>query len=411
MKRIETLVIGAGQAGLAMSCCLSDRAIPHVVLERGAVANSWRHERWDSLRMLTPNWQSRLPGYRYQGTDPDGFMSMPEVVGYLQGYATAIDAPVEEHTTVQSVTAEGAGYVVMTNRGTWRCEQLVLATGACNLATVPSLAAQMPSRVNQITAMAYRNPGQLAEGGVLVIGASATGVQLAAEIRAAGHEVFLSAGEHIRMPRHYRGRDIQWWMDRSGLHATRIDEVDDPARARRVPSLQLVGSNARRFCDLNALMASGIEIVGRLAGIRDGTALFSGGLANHCALSDLKMNRLLDTLDEWADATGIEGLAPVERFAPTACPKDARLSLSLSDGRIRTIIWATGYRPDYRWMQLPVFGRKGELLHREGLVAPGLYVLGLPFQRRRNSALLDGVGDDAAALADHIHASRGRTAA
>lgn len=411
MKRIETLVIGAGQAGLAMSRCLSDRAIPHVVLERGTVANSWCNERWDSLRMLTPNWQSRLPGFRYQGTDPDGFMSMPEVVGYLQGYAAAIDAPVEERTTVQSVTAEGAGYIVTTDRGAWRCEQLVLASGACNLAAVPGLATQVPSRVDQITAMAYRNPDQLADGGVLVVGASATGVQLAAEIRAAGHEVFLSAGEHIRMPRHYRGRDIQWWMDRAGLHATRIDEVDDPIRARRVPSLQLVGSNTRRFCDLNALMASSVEIVGRLAGIRDGTALFSGGLANHCALSDLKMNRLLDMLDEWADVTGIEGPGPVERFAPTACAEAARVNLSLADGRIRTIVWATGYRPDYRWLQLPVLGRKGELLHREGLVAPGLYVLGLPFQRRRNSALLDGVGDDATTIADHIHASRGRTAA
>lgn len=411
MKRIETLIIGAGQAGLAMSRCLSDRALPHVVLERGEIANSWRHERWDSLHLLTPNWQSRLPGFRYRGSDPDGFMSMPEIAGYLQAYADASRAPVEEHTRVTSVSADGAGYRVATSRGDWHCDNLVLATGACNLATVPVLAADVPPQIRQITARDYRNPGQLAEGGVLVVGASTSGVQLAAEIRAAGHEVFLSAGEHIRMPRHYRGRDIQWWMDRTGLHATHIDEVDDPQRVRNLPSMQLVGGQARRFCDLNALAGQGVEIVGRIVAIRDGEALFSGGLANHCALSDLKMNRLLDTLDSWAEARAITGLAASERFEPTDCATAPRLRLNLVDGRIRTILWATGYRPDYSWLHLPVLGRKGELLHRQGHLAPGLYALGLPFQSRRNSALIDGVGHDAIMIANHIHTIRGRSTA
>ncbi|MFD0980324.1 NAD(P)-binding domain-containing protein [Tropicimonas aquimaris] len=300
MKQIGTIVIGAGQAGLAMSRCLSDRGIRHVLLERGEVANSWLHERWDSLRLLTPNWQSRLPGFSYKGKDPDEFMTMPEVVRYLRDYAGASRAPVEERTRVHAVTAAGAGYRVETDRGEWHCDRLVLASGACNIASVPALASQVPAGIEQITAIDYRNPGQLAPGGVLVVGASATGVQLAAEIRAAGHDVILSAGEHIRMPRHYRGRDIQWWMEHAGIHATRIDEVDDMRRARNVPSLQLVGSREHRFFDLGGLAEMGVEIVGRLGALRDGTALFSGGLANHCALSDLKMNRLLGTLDAWA---------------------------------------------------------------------------------------------------------------
>ncbi|MDW4551676.1 NAD(P)-binding domain-containing protein [Defluviimonas sp. D31] len=411
MKHIGTLIIGAGQAGLAMSRCLSDRNIPHVVLERGEIANSWRHERWDSLRLLTPNWQSRLPGFAYQGDDPDGFMTMPEVSRFLNDYAAASHAPIEDRTRVLSVTRHGDVYRVATDRGDWTCGTLILATGACSMASVPRFAAEIPDRIEQITALDYRNPDQLAPGGVLVVGASATGVQLAAEIRAAGHEVILSAGEHIRMPRHYRGRDIQWWMDRAGIHSTRIDEVDDIDRARRVPSLQLIGSPVQRFCDLNSLAEQGVEIVGRLSAIRDRAALFSGALHNHCALSDLKMNRLLETFDAWAKGAGITGIGPIERFAATPCPASSRLMLYLGSGHARTILWATGYKPDYNWLHLPVFDRKGRLMHREGLVAPGLYVLGLPFLRRRNSALIDGVGADATAIADHILCAHGRSAA
>ena len=411
MKRIQTIVIGAGQAGLAMSHCLSERGIAHVVVERGEVANSWRHERWDSLRLLTPNWQSRLPGFAYAGPDPDGFMSLSQVVRHLSDYARASRAPVEERTRVTSVTIDGGGYRVATDRGDWACRSLVIASGACNLASLPACAAGLPDGIAQFTALQYRGPAQLAAGGVLIVGASATGVQLAAEIRAAGHAVTLAAGEHVRMPRHYRGRDIQWWMDRAGIHDAGHDAVDDPERVRRLPSAQLAGTSERRFFDLNALQDAGVEIVGRLSAIRDGQALFSGALANCCALSDLKMNRLLATLDEWAERAQPEGLQGIERFAPTRVPNPPRLTQDLTRGKFRTVIWATGFRPDHGWLHAPVFDRKGRLAHREGVVAPGLYALGLPFLRRRNSALIDGVGADAAHLADHIAGTHGRLAA
>jgi len=411
MRRISTIIIGAGQAGLAASRCLSERSVPHVVLERGDIANSWRTERWDSLRLLTPNWQTRLPGHAYAGPDPDGFMAMPEIIAFLGDYAAAIAAPVETRTSVLSVTADGDGYRVATDRRDWVCSNLIVASGACNIANVPGLAAAVPDGVTQLTPFQYRGPGQLSDGGVLIVGASATGVQLAAEIRATGREVMLSAGEHIRMPRHYRGRDIQWWMDGAGIQSMTIDEVDDISRARRVPSLQLVGSAERQFLDINALRAQGVAIVGRLAGIRDGVAQFSGSLANHCALSDLKMNRLLAALDDWAETRELTGLRPVERFAPTDCPSAPQLSCNLEDGRYRTVIWATGFRPDHRWLELPVFDAKRRLVHRGGHVAQGLFVLGLPFLRKRNSALIDGVGADAEAVADHIARTRGRLAA
>lgn len=406
MKRISTIVIGAGQAGLATSRCLTERGLPHVVLERGEVANSWKTERWDSLRLLTPNWQSRLPGFVYDGAAPDDFMSMPDVARFLETYAGMSKAPIEPGVRVTRLSAHGFGYRVETDKGSWRAEHVVIASGACNIASVPAFAQALPPHIAQFTPIDYKCPAQLRPGGVLVVGGSATGVQLAAELCRVGHDVILSVGEHIRMPRHYRGRDIQWWLDVTGLHATPISEVDDIDRVRRLPSLQLAGAKTPRFADLNALQAQGVEITGRLAEVQDGVAKFSGALANQCALSDLKMTRLLGSLDAWAEASGLADLPPPERFEPTRVPTTPRLSLDLHSGRIANVLWATGYRPDHRWIDLPVFDRKGRLIHDGGAVAPGLHVLGLPFMRRRNSALIDGVGEDARHIADRIVRTR-----
>ena len=290
-----------------MSQCLRERSIDHVILERGRVANSWRTERWDSLRLLTPNWQSRLPGYRFETCDADGFMTVPEVVGFIEDYAQAISAPVQEETEVTSVSAAANGFRVTTDQGEWRCQTVVLASGACNLADVPVLQRDVPPSIRALTAMQYRNPEMLPAGGVMVVGASATGVQIAEEIHRSGRPVTLSVGEHVRLPRTYRGRDILWWMDAAGILDQRYDEVDDIIRARNVPSPQLVGTPDRANLDLNALTDIGVKLVGRLSTVRDGKALFSGGLRNICALADLKMNRLLNTIDEWATDNGADG--------------------------------------------------------------------------------------------------------
>jgi putative flavoprotein involved in K+ transport len=376
-----------------------------VVLERGEIANSWRRERWDSLRLLTPNWQSRLPGYGYDGGDPDGFMTMREVIDFISRYAAVASAPVRERTAVTSVVRVDAGYRVATDRGDLSCRTLVIASGACNLPHTPALRQDVPGAVESISPFQYRNPSQLPEGGVLVVGASATGVQLADEIHRSGRRVTLSVGEHVRLPRTYRGRDVLWWMDRSGVWNQRYDEVDDLDRARRLPSPQLVGTPGRETLDLNTLRRTGVEIVGRLSAVRDGRALFSGGLRNHFALADLKMNRLLDTFDDWAgkNSNGLD-VAPVERFEPTRAPESSRLELNLKSGEIRTIVWATGFRPDYQWLDVPVLDRKGYLRHVGGVVtdAPGLYALGLPLLRRRKSTFIHGAEDDARDIVDHL---------
>ncbi len=401
-----TVVLGAGHAGLAMSRCLADRSIDHVVLERGEVANSWRTERWDSLRLLTPNWQSRLPGYGYQGDDPDGFRDMEETVRFIERYAEASGAPVETHATVTSVRpgADGFGYEVVTDRGAWRARTVVIATGPCNIPNVPALAEGLPGDIAQVTPNRYRNPDQLPEGGVLVVGASSTGIQLAEEIHLSGRPVTLAVGEHIRLPRVYRGRDIKWWMDVVGVMDEGLEEVDNVDRARNVPSLQLVGSEDRRTLDLNRLTDLGIELVGRLAGIRDGKAQFAGSLANQAAMSDLKMNRLLDRIDEWVEENEPAGtFGPPERLEPTRVPDSPPLGMDLTEGRIHTVIWATGFRPDHSWLDVPVFDRKGRIRHVGGVVeAPGLYLIGMPFLRRRKSSFIDGAGDDARELSAHL---------
>jgi putative flavoprotein involved in K+ transport len=407
--KTTTVVIGAGHAGLAVSRCLAERAIDHVVLERGQIANSWRTERWDSLRLITPNWQSRLPHYSYEGADPDGFRTVQETVEYIQRYAELSSSPVVEHAEVTSVRTQNGGYRVVSTAGEWQADSVVIASGACNVPVLPELATGIPTSVASLTAREYRRPGSLPEGGVLVVGASATGVQLAEEIHASGRTVILSVGEHIRAPRRYRGKDIQWWMDAAGVLDEPAGSVDDLDRARRVPSLQLIGSDAGRTLDLNSLTREGIEIVGRAAGLRGATVQFPGSLRNICQLSDLKMHRLLDRFDSWAAASGTADLVrPPERFEPTRVDDSPRLELNFNSAEISSVVWATGLRPEYPWLHVPVLDGRGFIRHEGGITAaPGMYVIGLPFLRRRKSTLIDGAAGDAVELTAHLSAYLG----
>ena len=374
------------------------------MLERGEVANSWRRERWDSLRLLTPSWQSRLPGLRYEGPEPDGYMTVGEVTEFIERFAKVSGAPVQTGVNVTSVRQADGGYHLATSQGELHARTVVIASGACNRPAVPALSSAVPASVKQLTPFSYRDPAQLPDGGVLVVGASATGVQLAAELQRSGRPVTLSVGEHVRLPRTYRGRDVLWWMETSGVWDQRYDEVEDLTRARRLPSPQLVGTAERTTLDLSALASLGVGLVGRWAAVREGRALFSGGLRNVCSLADLKMERLLDTFDEWATTAGHDAEAgPPERFAPTRVPEPARLQLDLQSGEIRTIVWATGFRPDYGWLDVPVVDAKGQLRHEGGGVdSPGLYALGLPVLRRRKSTFICGIEDDAREVIEHL---------
>lgn len=401
MPKVTTLVVGAGHCGLVMSRHLAERSIDHVVLERGEVAQSWRTQRWDSFRLLTPNWMTHLPGSGHATDDPDGYLTAPELVRLIDGYASVIDAPVRTNTTVTSVRPGEHGFLVGTDEDLWEARTVVVASGACNIPRLPAVATAVPPEITALTALDYRTPDQLPAGGVLVVGASASGVQIADEVHRSGRPVTLAVGEHVRMPRYYRGRDVLWWMDAAGVLDERYDEVPDLLRARNLPSMQLVGSPRRLTMDLNALQGIGVRLAGRLAGVRDGRAQFSGSLRNVCALADLKLGRLLDTFDAWARETGFDDCDPPERFAATEVPASPPLTLNLGD--VNSIVWATGFRPDLSWLDVPVLDRKGQITHDGGVTAwPGLYVIGMPFLRRRKSTLIAGADADATDLTDHL---------
>ncbi len=378
---------------------LSERSVEHVVLERGEVANTWRTERWDSLRLLTPNWLTRLPGLAYDGDDPDGFMAVPELIAFLERYADHVGAPVRTQTAVTSVSRlPRDGYLVETDAGNWQATAVVVASGAFNQPQVPAVSASLPAALDQLTPVDYKRPDQLRHGRVLVVGASATGIQIADELLRSGRDVTVAVGEHVRMPRTYRGRDVMWWLDRIGRLDERYDEVDDLVRARHVPSPQLVGTPDRTDIDLNTLTTRGASLVGRLGAVNGSTASFSGSLRNVCNLADLKLKRLLNTIDQWA------GVDDGPRPEPTRVDDHPHVLIDLIAEGFDTVLWATGFSADYSWLHVPVCDRKGEIRHDGGVVqhAPGLYRIGLNFLRRRKSSFIHGAEDDARDIVEHL---------
>jgi len=412
MRRTDAIVIGGGQAGLAMSHCLTDDGVDHVVIERGRVAERWRSERWDSLRLLTPNWQSRLPGLRYDGPDPDGYMTMPEIIAYLERYARSFSAPVEERTTVRALELVSSGYRVTTDRGAWEAPSVVIATGHCDVPHVPELAAQLSGDIVQVVPNRYRNPSQLPAGGVLVVGASATGVQLADEIHASGRPVTLAVGRHTRLPRLYRGRDILWWLDAMGIFDESAGEVFDLEISKAQPSLQLVGRPDRATLDLPHLQERGVRLVGRALAAEGSRVFFAEDVVEHTIAADVRLARLLQRIDIFAARTGLDAeVEAAEPFQPFLWPAPAPSELELGAEGIRTVVWATGFRRRYPWIRLPVLDARGEIRHQGGVTpSPGLYLMGLYFQRRRNSSFIDGVGRDAMELSAHLSAHLRRAA-
>jgi putative flavoprotein involved in K+ transport len=396
-------IVGGGQAGLAMSRTLSRRGIDHVVIERGRVAERWRSERWDSLRLLTPNWMTRLPDFAYDGPDPDGFMTMPEVISMFERYADAIDAPVLEETMVFSAVPTDAGYFLDTSSGGVRCRFLVAATGASATPNIPAIAAAVPGHIHQTSPKYYRRPGALPDGGVLVVGASASGIQLAREIHLSGRQVTVAVGDHTRVPRTYRGVDVHQWFDLMGTLDRTHDTFDDLGSARREPSLQLVGSEDGRNVDLAELQRIGVRIAGRLTAADAGAARFDDSLPATVAAAEHGQTRLLDRIDRWATANGLDDeIEPIDRPDPVriSAPVD-RLDL----GSVSTVLWATGYRPDFSWLSSPAVDGDGSIRHVGGVADHGLYVLGMPLTRTRKSTFIDGVGADAEAHAAHIVAA------
>jgi putative flavoprotein involved in K+ transport len=403
MAYTNTVIIGAGHAGLAMSRCLADRGVAHVVLDAGQVGERWRSARWDSFRLLTPNWLSRLPGWAYAGPDPDGFMTAAEFADHLSAYARSFDAPVKPGTLVTRVERAAAGFAVNTDRGRWTARNVVVATGYHSHPKIPGLAAGLAPGLAQVTASTYRSPSSLPDGGVLVVGASASGVQIAHELALAGRPVVLAVGCHTRLPRRYRGRDILWWLDRIGALDRCLDQVPDADAARAEPSLQLVATTEARGIDLGVLREAGVRLAGRLRALDGTVAGFADDLVDTIGSAQQRLTRLLGQIDGYAAGPAVPAPDPPPVIAVPAAPS----RLDLRRAGISAVVWATGFRPRYPWLAVPVLDRDGRIRQCRGVTeVPGLYAIGLRFQSRRKSTFVDGARHDAAELAEHITAER-----
>ena len=406
-RNVDTVVLGAGHAGLAVSHLLSRAGRDHVVVDRGRIAEAWRTERWDSLRLLTPRWMTRLPGWRYRGPGQEGFMPVAELVGHLERYAAASATPLELGREVLEVSAHDGGYRVVADGASWQARHVVVATGPTGRAVVPAAAAGLPSDVHVLNPLQYRNPGLLPDGGVLVVGASASGTQIADELARAGRRVVLAAGRHTRMPRRYRGMDIHWWLDRTGRLARTVDTLPDSGAARHEPSFQLAGREPRDprgvDIDLNTLQDVGVEVTGRLVGSGGTHVTFADDLRTTAGEADARMARFLDTVDAHAVAHHLSSEIDLpDRPAPTRTG-GTRTALDLRAEGIGTVVLATGYAPHHPWLRVPVTGPDGAIEQVRGVTpAPGLYVVGQRFQHRRDSATIDGARHDAHAVVSHL---------
>jgi putative flavoprotein involved in K+ transport len=398
--RTDTLVIGGGQAGLAVSRLLTDRGVDHAVVERGVVAQSWAGERWDSLRMITPNWMSELPGWSYRGVDPDGYMTAAEVARYLQDYRRSFGAPVREGVEVLDVRRAPDGFQVRTTDGAWRARNVVIATGAAGRPHVPRAAGELSSAVSQLPLRDYRRPEQLPVGGVLVVGASASGLAVADELAAAGRDVVVSVGSHVWLPRQLAGRDIWWWLRESGWLGRTIDEMADPDIARREPRIQLFARPGEGH-GLAELAARGVAFVGRFRGADGAMMTFEDDLPDTLARGRSRSAAILARV---ALAAGTTDLPPLPEIEPASIlPPQLRLDRC----GIRTVVWATGHRPDHSWLRVPVLDLSGNIAQYRGrTLEPGLFVVGTKFQHRRDATFLDGVRHDAAGVVEQIVARR-----
>jgi putative flavoprotein involved in K+ transport len=398
MKTTGTVIIGAGQAGLALSHYLSRARFDHVVLDRGRIGERWRSERWESLRLLTPNWLNRLPGSAPHA-DRNGFLSGSAFARYLEGYARSFSAPLQEGVSVLEVASAKRGFTVDTDSETWRATNVVIATGYADQPRLPAVAPAAPARIVQLHSSRYRSADRLPPGGVLIVGSGPSGQQLAAELRRSGRDVTLAVGRHARSPRRYRGSDIWAWFARTGRLDQTLEDVPyerDPALS---PSLVLSGAHGGEHLDLATLSALGVVVTGRLKGFNGRYAVFADDLEPTVREADEKMSRMLARIDRRIAEAGSDDPPAAEPIPVQTLPRAPRV-LDLEHANVSTLIWATGYRRSYPWLNVDVLDAEGEIANCRGVTAVrGLYALGLRFQHRRKSHFIGGVGDDAGFIA------------
>ncbi len=402
--RVETVIIGGGQAGLAMSYHLSRLGREHVILEEKWPGHRWRTERWDAFAYQVPNWTLQLPGYGYQGDDPDGFVARDEVAGFVEGYATFIRAPVRcgPHVTALRQKPGAERLLVESNNALIEADNVVVATGPFQKPAIPQLAAAMPPWLFQVHSSGYRNPGQLPPGAILVVGSGASGCQITEDLREGGRQVYLAVGSHRRMLRRYRGRDIIWWRKEIGVWDQPADTI--PPENRSGTLGVITGVHGGYDLDVRRFPANGVVLLGHLRNIEDGKLTFAIDLEQTLARADESCHRLLRSVDDYIKKTGLEAPEP-DAPSPSSTVPTPIATLDLRVAGISSVVWATGFRDDFGWVHLPVFDGAGQPVHRRGVARhPGAYFLGLSFLHTLISGFLPGVGRDAEYLAEHIAA-------
>jgi putative flavoprotein involved in K+ transport len=404
IQKYDTIVIGAGQAGLATSYCLTHQNRRHLILEKNRIGESWRSGKWDSFTLVMPNWALRLPGFEYQGDNPDGFLKRVEVVKYLEDYAKKFDLPVRTGIEVFSVKeAEGApGFSLKTSDGAFAASNVVVATGTFQKPKIPAFSSQLASHYNQIHSSRYRNPDQLPTGTVLVVGSAQSGCQIADELNRSGRQVYLSTGAADRIPRRYRGKDCFWWMEKAGILDQQAEELPSPG-ARFKPNPQVTGRDGGQSLNLHILAQHGVTLLGRIKNFSGSTAHFAEDLTDNLAQADEFATEFQQAVDMLIEKAGMQ--APREEIAEDRAGYDMQpiADLDLDDAGIKTIIWATGYTFDYSWIDFPIYDETGYPVQQRGVTEkPGLYFVGLNWLHTRKSGLLYGVGEDAAYVANHL---------
>jgi putative flavoprotein involved in K+ transport len=406
-EQTDVIIIGGGQAGLALSYYLTEQRREHVILEQGRIAESWRSKRWDSLRLIAPNWSLRLPGFTYPGDEPDGFMGKDEVVTHLETYARSFAAPVHEgvHVTAIERTPTDTHFLVRHESDSYTGSQVVLASGALQQPRVPAYAATLPGSVTQVVAPAYRNSQSLPPGAVLIVGSGETGCQIAEELVRAGRTVFLAGGRSWWMPRRYRGRDNAAWLRLLGWFERTVDDLPPGVRTGQ-SNPQLTGSDGGHDLSSHTLAREGVTLLGRLQTIRDGKAVFTPDLAANLAWGDQQTRTRLQAIDDLITEQGLESPRedwPDDLLTSEAISHEAPTELNLADVGISTVIWAMGYRPDLGWVGLPILDGEGYPIQRRGVTqVSGLFILGLDWLHTAKSGLFAGIGEDAAYLAEHM---------
>jgi putative flavoprotein involved in K+ transport len=400
------VVIGGGQAGLAVSYHLRRRGIDHLVLEQNRIGHEWRENRWDSFCLVTPNWQCRLPGFPYRGDDPDGFMVREDIVRYIEDFAGSFDPPIAEGVAANGLICDSSGtFTISSSRAQFTASQVVVATGPYQTPMVPRMAERLPSSITQLHSSDYRNPDQLPDGEVLVIGTGQSGCQIAEDLHLAGRTVHVSVGSAPRIARFYRGRDVVAWLDDMGYYKRSIDEFEDENAVRARANHYVTGRDGGRDIDLRQFASQGMHLYGRMTLIHGPHLEFAADLASNLDNADQVAENIKNSIDEYVRAHGID--APTEaRYTPVWQPEQESTRLNLEGSAISTVIWSTGFRRDYRWIQVPVFDGNGYPTHHRGETNwPGLYFIGLPWQHTWGSGRFSGIADDADYVSERIVAN------